>query len=86
MKDNFFEKVTAFQKKKSKTVEDYINYIKALTCVSIFEYDNDNYSYAALDLDKSDVEIIADYFTKLGFKCSYRSDFDEDFYRFYLEW
>lgn len=78
--------MTAFQKKKKyKTINDYINYIKALTYVEIFEY-NDNCSYAALDLDKGDVEIIVNYFTKLGFRCSYRSAFDEDFYRFYLEW
>lgn len=91
MKNNFYENVVAFQKKESKTIKDYINYIKALTYVLMFEY-NDNCSYAALSgLEESDVQIIADYFTHLGFKCNYRSDSEYlmdngIFYRFYLEW
>lgn len=90
MRHSFYENVMAFQEKKHKTLDDYINYIKAMTYIEIFEY-NSNCSYAALDLDKSDIRIIADYFTKLGFECNYRSDYSylnnsNTFYRFYLHW
>lgn len=79
MKDNFYERMTAFQKKKCKTVEDYINYIKAITYVAIFEYDDDCSCATLNGLNKSDVEVIADHFTKLGFRCTYILD-DDDYW------